>query len=241
MEHNTSDFKGRELTAIAIAVAAIGSASLNTWGAFHIFPNWLTGLVIAGVILACELIAFLSPRHIIRDHENRHYWKARGAAVILVFAIIGCIFSGKQAFHVLFLEADHTHQTLLVRADAREAEARAYHENVLAGNYEDGISRSTAEARWERMQTIADTARLEEMKAKPPHEIMVYIMLALFEMVKIGGLFFVATAKKGQGLTMRQRKAKKNRERLEIAKADAKFESKLEALENGNVVDFEAA
>jgi len=235
------DFKGRELTAVAVTVAAIGSASLNTWGAFHIFPNPFVGWIIAGVILSCEAFAFLVPRHIVKDWDDRHYWKARGAAFMLMFAIAGCVFSGKHAFGVLFLEADQTHKVLDTRADAREAEAAAYHAGIVAGTYETNregqpIAHSTAVARWERMQDRADDARLAEMKAKPPHQAIVYILLALFEMVKIGGLFFAATQKSERGLTRKQRQALKRREKLDIAKAEVEFERKLD-----NVVNFEAA
>lgn len=233
-----SDFKGRELTALVVTTAAIGSATLNTWGAFHIFPTPAVGWIIAGVILSCEVFAFLVPRHIVKDWDDRHYWKARGTALMLVVAIAGCVFSGKHAFSVLFLEANQTHKVLDIRADAAEVEAASYHQRIIDGVYEttkDGapIGHGTAVARWERMQTKADDARLAEMMAKPPHVAIVYILLALFEMVKIGGLFFAATQKDKPGLTRKQRKALKRRERLDIAKADAEFERKLD-----NVIDI---
>lgn len=236
-----TELQDRKLTAVVVTTAAIGSASLNTWGAFHIFPTPAVGWIIAAVILSCEVFAFLVPRHIVKDWDDRHYWKARGTAIMFAVAVAGCVFSGKHAFTVLFLEADQTHKVLDIRADAIEAEAEAYHANILAGDYEldrDGqpIGHSTAVARWERIQTRADDARLAEMMAKPPHVAIVYILLALFEMIKIGGLFFAAVQKPTKGLTRKQRKALKRREKLDLAKADAEFERKLD-----NVYDISDA
>lgn len=248
MDHQVSDFKGRELTATAVTVAAIGSASLNTWGGFHIFPNPLTGWIIAAVILACEAIAFLVPRHIVKDMDNRHYWKARGASVILVVAIVGCVISGKQAFSVLFLEAKHQHDTLVAKTANLQEIADDYKANIKAGIIEFNprtdkpITLDAAWARWEAKQQKADDAKLEELKAAPPPEAIVYVLLALFEMVKIGGLYFLATVKSEKGLTKKQRKSLRDRKKLDEKKADQAFKAKLKAIEDAdNVLDFDKA
>lgn len=234
-------FAGRELTAGAIAVAGLGSAALNVYGATQIFPNLYTAWIFGLVITACELIAFLSLRHILADFENRRYWKVMGATIIFAFSIAGCVISGKQAFHVLFLEADHVHKSLVVRADARKKEADAYHAQILAGDLD--IDQNTAKARWETKQKLADDARLAELKAKPPHVAIVFVLLALFEMVKIGGLWFIATpTTKGQ--TIAQRRAYKRQRAIAEAEADRKHKRKLAALiddeVNGNVVPLHA-
>ncbi|MEO0955700.1 MAG: hypothetical protein AAFY12_11955 [Pseudomonadota bacterium] len=220
-----SDFAGRRLTASAIFVAAVGSASLNVWGASQIFPNPATALIFAIVITACEVIAFLSLRHIVRDFGNFHYWKAALGTVIFVFSIAGCVISGKQAFHVLFLEANANHKALEIRYEARQNEADQYHADMLAGKISD-ISPQTAQARWERKQDAADDAHIAKLKAKPPHIAIVFVLLALFEMVKIGGLYSLASPTE-KGRSWAQRRADKRRAEINDAKAKAAHAEKL--------------
>ena len=232
------DFEGRELTAAAIAVAALGSASLNVWGAFQIFPNVFTGTIFAIVISACEVIAALSLRHIMTDFANHRPWKARLGSLIFVMAVAGCVFSGKQAFHVLFLEANANHKALETRAQARQSEADAFHAQMLAG--ELSVTDSVAQARWERRQEQADVANLKKLKATPPHQFIVFILLALFEMVKIGGLYALATPST-KGRTPAQRKSDKRRAQIAEAKANAEYEARIAAFEEtDNVVQMSA-
>jgi len=231
--HSTSQipaFAGRQVTAGAIAVAAFGSASLNVYGAFHIFPNPVTGAIFGVVIAACEVIACLSLRHIMADWQNNRYWKASAAGLIFALAIAGCVISGKQAFHVLFLEADANHRALAVEADRLQQRADAYHAQMLAGVLTD-IPETTATARWESKQASANSARLAEMKAKPPHFAIVFVLLALFEAVKIGGLWSIATPTE-KGETWNQRKARKRAEQLARARADAKHAERLRSIDD---------
>lgn len=218
------DFAGRRLSVCVWALAALGSASLNVYGATQIFPALYASVCFGVVILACEVIAATSLRHIVTDRDNNRYWKARAASAILLLAIVGCVISGKTAFNVLFLEANANHQALTIRADARQAEADAYHAQMLAGQLD--ISKDKAQARWETKQGYADTARLAQLKSRPPHEAIVFVLLALFEAVKIGGLWAVATPST-KGLTHRQRRALKRREAIAEAEAEAKHELAL--------------
>jgi len=233
------DFAGRQLTAIAIGVAALGSASLNVYGASQIFPNPVTAWIFGIVIAACEVIAALTLRHIMADAANRRYRKAAMASVMLVFAIAGCVISGKQAFHVLFLEANANHGALTIRSDRLQEQADAYHERILAGELTD-ITQDMAKARLERMQAQADEAHLAKLKSKPPHISVVFVLLALFEMVKIGGLWAIATpTTKGQ--TWRQQRAQRRRDKLADAEAEAKFRKELARFDDeddNNVTPF---
>ena len=229
-QSHTSTFSGRPITALAIGVAAFGSAALNIWGATHIFPNLFTAVIIGSVVGACEVIAALSLRHIMPDYSNNHYWKARIASVILVFAIAGCVISGKQAFHVLFLEANHAHTSLEKRADARQEEADVYKTRWFAGELD--VSDDIARGRWERQQDTADAAILAQKKAKPPHEAIVFVLLALFEMVKIGGLWAIATEPNKAGMTWAQRR------RAKITEAKKKAGQLAELRSYDNVETF---
>lgn len=228
-----NDFQGRRVTATAIIVAAFGSASLNVWGAFQIFPSVLTGTIFAIVICACEVIAALSLRHIVTDHENNRFWKARLGALIFIMAVAGCVFSGKQAFHVLFLEADANHRALEIRADARQSEADVYHANMIAGLVD--VSPSVAQARWEDKQERADEANLKKLKAQPPHQAIVVLLLALFETVKIGGLFALASPST-KGRTRAQLQSDKRRAKIAERKAQADYEARLAALDDADNV-----
>lgn len=236
MANFMSDFEGRRLTACAIIVAAFGSASLNVWGAFQIFPNPITGGIFAVVISACEVLAAVSLRHIVTDFANHREWKARLGSLIFAMAVAGCVFSGKQAFHVLFLEANANYSSLEVRSTARQAEADAYHAQMLSG----GQALTVTRPKWERLQAKADEANLAKLKSKPPHQAIVFILLALFETVKIGGLFALATPST-EGRTKAQRKSDKRRQAIAERKALAKHEQRMAELDNNdNVVAISA-
>ena len=241
MSNFLSDFEGRRLTACAIFVAAFGSACLNVWGATQIFPQWQTATIFAVVVSAGEAIAFLSLRSIMADYENNRYWKARLGALIMVLAIAGCVISGHRAFHTLSLEAQANYKAIEVRATRAQEAADAYHVQRTTGQL--GLLDSVAEARWETKQERADRLKVDQLKAKPVSPMLVYVFLALFEIVKIGGLWALATPST-RGQTVAQRRASKRSAKLREKKAQAEFERKLaiaEALEDGNVVDISSA
>lgn len=216
------DFEGRRVTATAIFFAAVGSAGLNIWGATQIFPNPWTAAAFATVVTAGEVIAFLALRSIMTDRENNHFWKSRLGMLILALAIAGCVISGHRAFHTLSLEASHNYEALTIRADAAQKEADKY----LAIFLED--DRDVNRSAWMRRQDLADEAKLAVLKSEPIPESLVYVFLALFETVKIGGLWALATPTT-RGLTKAQRAALKRQQKIKEAKALAKFERDLAA------------
>lgn len=230
------DFTGRRITAAAIIVAIVGSACLNIYGAAMIFPAWQTAAIFAIVIGANEVIAALTLRHIVRDLENRRPGKAALASIMLTLAITGCVISGHKAFSTLFLEADAKHASNVIRTDAAQKEADKYLALHLANETD------TSRKSWEMRQGWADEAKLVEMKSEPPPKAIIYVLLALFELVKIGGLYAIATPST-LGMTDRQKKAKKRLEKIKDAKAQAEFEKKLAAAleaEEDNVVPLRA-
>jgi len=239
-KHSTTflnDFAGRRVTATAIFFAAVGSAGLNIWGATQIFPNLWTAAAFATVVTAGEVIAFLALRHIMTDRANNHFWKSRLGALILTLAIAGCVISGHRAFHTLSLEAEANHGSLKIRAEAAQKEADKYLEILLADDKD--VNRKM----WERRQDAADAAKLAVLKAEPLPAGLVYVFLALFEVVKIGGLWALATPT-ALGLTKAQRRAQKRQQKLRDAKALAEFERKLRAAsdaeDDANVVPLRA-
>lgn len=228
------DFEGRRVTAAAIFLAAIGSAGLNIWGATQIFPSFWTAAAFATVVTAGEVIAFLALRHIMADRDNNHFWKARLGMLILALAIAGCVISGHRAFHTLSLEAEANHESLVIRAEAAQKEADKYFAIFLADD------KDVNRAAWTRRQDLADEAKLAVLKAEPVPKGLVYIFLALFETVKIGGLWALATPTT-RGLTKAQRKALKRQQKIRDAKAQAEFERKLrEAEDTDNVFPLRA-
>jgi hypothetical protein len=246
MSNNTNstrflkDFEGRRTTACAIIVACAGSAALNIWGASQIFPSLVTSLIFAGVIGANEVIAALALRSIVKDYENNRYWKARLASIMLVLAVAGCVISGHRAFHTLFLEAEANHEAITVRAEAAQAEANAQHLIVLAAT---DAKQNGERMRWEAFQNRADDLKLQQLKAEPPHWAIVGVLLALFELVKIGGLYALATPTT-RGLTKRQRRAQDRLQKIRDAEAEAKFERDYAAAlarEDDNVIDIKRA
>ena len=192
------DFEGRKVTAIAIIVAAFGSATLNVYGASQMFPALLTSIVFGTVIASGVL-------------------------------------SGHKAFSTLFLEADANHTALQARADAAQEVADEYKAVFVADDSEINL------ARYESRQKTADQKALEALKSAPPPEGIIYILLALFELVKIGGLYALATPST-KGLTKPQRRAQKRQQKLRDKKAIADFERKLADLDDAddNVVQLRA-
>lgn len=229
-----NDFSGRRFTAVAIIAACAASAVLNIWGGTMMFPNLVTSVVF-GVMIACgEFIAATALRHIVADFENYRYWKARLGSLILALAITGCVISGHKAFSTLFLEAEANYEALQAREAALKNVALEYAATYAADDSD--INR----ARWEQRQKNADAASLEVLKAKPPSTAVIYVMLALFEITKIGGLYALATPST-RGLTHRQRKAQKRMQKIKDAEALALFEAKLAAAQDiDNVVPLRA-
>ena len=230
------DFEGRRLTAVAIFFAALGSAGLNIWGATQIFPNPWTAAAFAMVVTSGEVIAFLALRSIMADRANNHFWKSRLAALILCLAVAGCVISGHRAFHTLSLEAEANHGSLVIRAEAAQKEADKYFTILLLDD--EDINRSM----WERRQGVADAARLAVKKASPLPAGLVYVFLALFEVVKIGGLWALATPTT-MGLTKAQLRAQRRQQKLRDAKSLADFERKLREAtgeDDANVVPLRA-
>lgn len=235
--HSTTllqDFSGRRVTAAAIIVAIVGSACLNIYGAAMIFPAWQTALIFAIVIGANEVIAALSLRHIVADVENRRTGKAALASIMLALAITGCVISGHKAFQTLFLEADAKYTSLSIRAEAAQKEADAFHAEYLKERTD--VNRS----RWERRQDLADEGRLAKMKSEPPPKYIIFVLLALFELVKIGGLYALATPST-LGLSGRQKASRRRLEKIREARAQAEFEKKLAAAidaDEDNILPF---
>ena len=87
----------------------------------------------------------------------------------------------------------------------------------------------TARRRWDHKQDQADQKRLEMLKAKPPHQAIVVILLALFEMVKIGGLYALATPST-KGRTWSQRKGDKRRAEIAHIEAERKHKERVQQL-----------
>ena len=233
------DFEGRRTTASAIFVACAGSAALNIWGASQIFPSLVTSLIFAAVIGANEVIAALALRSIVKDFSNNRSGKASLASLMLALAVTGCVISGHRAFHTLFLEAEANYDAISVRADAAQAEADAQHLIVLAAT---DSKQNGERMKWESYQSRADELKLKKLKAEPPHWAIVGVLLALFELIKIGGLYALATPTT-RGLTKRQREAQKRLEQIRDAKAQAKFERELAAAleaEDDNVYPLRA-
>lgn len=224
MSNFLSDFEGRKMTACAVFFGSAASAGLNIWGATQIFPQPLTAAAFAMVVTAGEIIAFLALRSIIKDHENHRYWKARAGSVIMALAIAGCVISGHRAFHTLSLEAQANYASIAVRATRAQEAADAYHAKRVAGTLD--LSDSVAAARWEDKQERADRLKVEQLKAKPIWAPLVYIFLALFEAVKIGGLWALATPST-RGQTRAQRRATKRSARLKEVQALADFKQRL--------------
>lgn len=216
-------FYGRRFTAVAIIAACAASAVLNIWGGTMMFPNLVTSAVF-GVMIACgEFIAATALRHIVADFENNRYWKARLGSLILALAITGCVISGHKAFSTLFLEAEANYEALQAREAALKNVALEYAATYAADDSD--INR----ARWEQRQKNADAASLEVLKAKPPSTAVIYVMLALFEITKIGGLYSLATPST-RGQTHRQRNAAKRLQKIKDAEAEARFERELAAI-----------
>lgn len=229
-----STLPGRPVTFAAIAVAGLGSALLNIYGASQMFPIWQTAAIFAVVIAACEVIAFLALPHIVQDWQNRRWEKAAIGGAIFVLAVTGCVISGKHAFSTLFLEADANHKALVIQADRLAERADSYHVAMLAGTLTD-VTESQAVARWEFQQRAADEARLAEMKGKPPAPVIVFVFLALFEAVKIFGRFALATPTT-LGPTRFQRLRTKQAEDLKMRQAEADHAAKLERLDDSDNV-----
>lgn len=218
------DFEGRRATAVAVSVAAAGSAALNIWGASQMYDHWLAASAFVATITAGEVIAFLALRSIVADHENNHFWKARLSTLLMILAVAGCVMSGHKAFHTLSLDAQAKHASIQLRADRAQESADVYHAQRMAGTLD--VTDSMAFHRWEDKQEYADRLLVDALKAAPISDVQVWVFLALFEFVKIGGLWSLATPTQ-RGQTRAQRRATKRQTKIKEAKSLAEFERKL--------------
>ncbi len=220
-----NQFAGREGVAVFLGIAGVGSAVFNVWGAYQITTDPVFAVVFAAIVTACEGIAFLSLRHIVRDWENRRYEKAKVASLALCLAIAGCFISGKRSFHMISVQAEaeyarlsQEHSTL--EKVAKDAEA-AYLAERTAWNA----------TTWKNSLRSSTDKKVEMERAKPMSVAVMWLFLALFEVLKIGGLWAIATPTT-KGLTRHQRRAAERTAKLKEAKADAEFRRKLAELDD---------
>ena len=241
MSNQQMDFKGREGVALAIGLAGVGSGVFNVWGAFQITTDPVAAYIFAAIVTACEVIAFLSLRWVVQDWDNRQYIKARVGGAILLIAIAGCAISGKRAFQMISVKAEAEYAAELQNHRVLD-EIRIQAEAAYKANQTSDTTRD-----WKNAVTRATEAKVKLEQSKPMPQAVMWLFLVLFEAIKIGGLWAIATPTQ-RGLTRAQRRAAKRTAKLKEAEADAKFREKLRIIEDpetasdqerdGNVAQF---
>ena len=181
---------GRPATFGAIVVTGTASAALNCYGAFSLF-NGLAAWIFLAAVFGMELLALLCLRHIVQDWQNNHRLKAALAMLIFIPLVIGCAASGKRAFDMLEIDLRERNKIEMAKADRIQERADAH---FMAAQAATERSIQTQEiARGEKEQAAADALRLKVEKKQPPPAWLVICLLFLFELVKTGGRFAIAT------------------------------------------------
>ena len=211
-------FEGRPLTATAVAISAVAGACFNLWGAFQIFSG-VSAYIFLVAMMGVELFALLSLTHIITDRNNNHHLKANIASVMFFLAVLGCATSGHRAFSTLAIDIEQTNISDLARADREEARAAEF---FTASKTLAGTARDTQIYYGEKKLAEAAAIKLQVAKKTPPPEWLVWCLLALFETIKCGGRWAVATTT-SKTWSKAQRKA---HETTKAAKADAPKKAK---------------
>ena len=181
---------GRPATFGAIIVTGTASAALNCFGAFSLF-NGVAAWIFLAAVFGMQLLALLCLRHIVQDWQNNHRLKAALAMLIFIPLVIGCAASGKRAFDMLAIDLRETNKIEMAKADRIQERADAH---FMAAQATTERSIQTQEiARGEKEQAAADALRLKVEKKQPPPAWLVICLLFLFELVKTGGRFAIAT------------------------------------------------
>jgi hypothetical protein len=211
-------FEGREGTFALVLVIGVASSSQNVYGAAHLFSGLIPTIIACVAIAGAEGVAIASLRHIVTDWQNYHRVKAIGGAIALTLCVCGCVISGHKAFATLSITAHHEYKNLQADAERLKAEADKYTAAALATTVETEADMYRARA--QRWQTQAQNKQLEVLKAKPLPQELYYVLLALFEFLKIGGAYLLATPTT-KAWSPAQRKAHNRKRKLEEAEQAA--------------------
>lgn len=208
----------------ALTLGAAASIGFNVWAATTFFEGFAAVVFCVGV-LAIEVCAFLSLRHIIRDWDNNHRFKPGVAFVIFAFMVALCTFTGHHGFSQLEIHRAEINKEYLRKAEEAEARAEIHRLAAVAAIGEDNRGKESQEmARREKELEKAAAERLKIAKSKPLPEFMVIVFLVCFEAVKVWGRWSIGTPT-AKTWTLAQRRA--SRDKQKAAAAEAKAARKL--------------
>lgn len=206
--------EGRPLTAALVIGAGAASAAFNVWGAFQIYsghPAW----IFAFCIMCMEGIAIVALTHIITDWDNNNYFKAGVGSVLFAGIVLACAMSGKEAFNNLNIDVRETNASELARAARLQVIAD---EHFAAVKVLQGDAKARESGYGERLQTKVDKIKRDVEKKRPPAAWVVFLFLAIFELVKSAGRFALAVESK-QKWNWRQRRTQKLKDKVKLATA----------------------
>jgi hypothetical protein len=186
----TMTLTGRPATFAFILITGIASACLNCFGAFSLF-NGVAAWIFLAAIFGMEGLALLALKHIVQDWQNHHRIKAALATLIFIPLVIGCAASGKRAFDMLAIDLRETNKIEMAKAE--RIQARADEHFAAAAKATERSTQLQEISRGELEQAKADAIRLQVEKKAAPPAWLVICLLCLFELVKTGGRYAIAT------------------------------------------------
>lgn len=211
---------GRPVTAAVVTVAFAASAAWNLFGAAFMFYGLFATVLFMVMVGAAEALAGLTLRHIVEDWTNNNEIKALLGAVIYGFCIFGCVTAGHRAFEVQAIQQAETNAFKEQKAARHEAQAKIHFAKADAASRADDRDKEVAETRLANTELQnAHEIRLEVKQRQPMKPWTMWSIIILFELVKTGGRWAMATASKPRwNWKRRQIQALKDRHALNEAK-----------------------
>lgn len=183
----------RSATAFFLFGAGAASIAFNVWAAHAIYSG-LSAWIFAGGLLCIEVAAWLCLKHILRDYDNGHRAKPGFGLLLFGLIVIACAYMGWRAFDAKNIEIREENKVAtrdaaeyIARADVHFAAAAAA---IAAGN-RGAEQTETSRGRAERAKADALLIKVEKRAEVPPF--MAFVILAVFEGVKMFGRWSIAT------------------------------------------------
>jgi hypothetical protein len=183
----------REATNFMLFGGGAASIAFNVWAAHSIYNGWAAWILAIGM-LCVEVAAWLSLKHIVEDWGNGHRVKPSFGFALFGLMVIACFFMGWRAFDLKNIEISQTNEN-------RERDALAHVERadihelavVAAIKAGDRTAEQTEEARRRLEQEKADALRLEVKKNPEVPAFFVFVILCVFEGLKMFGRWSIGT------------------------------------------------
>lgn len=219
------NIEGRPLTAFVVSCGFIASAAWNLYGAAFMFYGLFATILFMVMVATAEALAGLTLRHIVEDWNNNNEMKAALGAVIYGFCIFGCITAGHRAFDVQAIQQRETNAFNIEKAERHEEQAKVHFAKAKAASAKDDRDTEVSQTRLANQELEkAHQIKLEVERKQPMSTYTMWSIIVLFELVKTGGRWAMATQSKPRW-NWKRRQIQNLKDKQALAEAKQKYAS----------------